>query len=139
MSPVNETVTEFERNARVVLERSISRIDARTRSRLNQARHAALATAAKPQRPLWLRGATLMPATGAAALALLLGVALWHGEPAHRPGAAIEMPLPEGQGASMEDMDLLADSEALDLLEGWDGPFYEWATSETDLNGESDG
>jgi hypothetical protein len=140
MSPVNETVTEFERNARVVLERSISRIDARTRSRLNQARHAALAAAAKPQRPLWLRGATLMPATGAAALALVLGLALWHGEPAHRPGAAIEMPVLEGQALEgQEDMDLLADSDALDLLEGWDGPFYEWATSETDVNGESDG
>jgi len=139
MSPVNETVTEFERNARAVLERSISRIDGRTRSRLNQARQAALAAVAKPQRPLWLRGATLMPATGAAALALLLGVALWHGEPAHRPGAATEMPVLEGQGTSMEDMDLLADSDALDLLEGWDGPFYEWATSETDVNGESDG
>jgi hypothetical protein len=134
MSPVNETVTEFERNARVVLERSLSRIDARTRSRLNQARQAALEAAARHRRPLWLRGTTLMPATGAVAAALLLAVVLWHREPAR-----IEMPMPEAQGSSMEDMDLLADSEALDLLEGWDGPFYEWATSQTDVNGESNG
>jgi len=132
MSPVNETVTEFERNARVVLERSLSRIDARTRSRLNQARQAALETASR-RRPLWLRGTTLMPATGAVA-ALLLAVVLWHREP-----AGVEMPMPEGQGSSMEDIDLLADSEALDLLEGWDGPFYEWAASQTDASGESNG
>jgi hypothetical protein len=133
MNPVSETVTEFERNARVVLERSISRIDARTRSRLNQARQAALsAAAARRRRPLWLRGAALMPATGAAAAALLLALMLWHRQP-----AGIEMPMPEGQRSSMEDMDLLADSEALDLLDGWDGPFYEWAASQTDGNGES--
>ena len=35
-------------------------------------------------------------------------------------------------------MDLLADSEALDLVEGGDGSFYEWAAAQTD-NGESDG
>jgi len=59
---------------------------------------------------------------------------LWHREP-----AGIDTPIPEGQASSMEDMELLADGEALDLLEGWDGPFYEWATSQTDANGESDG
>jgi hypothetical protein len=134
MSPVNETVTEFERNARVVLERSVSRIDARTRSRLNQARQAALAAAGARRRPFWLRGVALMPATGAAAAALLLAVVLWHREPA----AGIEVPMPEGQRSSVEDMDLLADSDALDLVEGWDGPFYEWAAAQTDANGESD-
>jgi hypothetical protein len=39
----------------------------------------------------------------------------------------------------VEDIDLLADGEALDLLEGWDGSFYEWAAAQTDANGESDG
>jgi hypothetical protein len=133
MSPVSETVTEFERNARVVLERSISRIDARTRSRLNQARQAAVAAAASRRRPLWLRGPMLMPATGAA-MALLVALVLWHREPSR-----IEMPIAEVQTSSVEDMDLLADGEALDMLEGWDGPFYEWATSQTDGNGESNG
>jgi hypothetical protein len=109
MSPVNEPVTEFERNARVVLEESLSRIDGRTRSRLNQARHAALAAAGAP-RPAWWRSLTLMPTAGAATAALLVL---------------------ESQHAA-EDMDLLADSEALELLDGWDGPFYEWATAQTD-------
>jgi hypothetical protein len=133
MSPVSETVTQFERNARVVLERSISRIDARTRSRLNQARQAAVAAASARRGPRWLRGPLLLPATGAA-VALLLALVLWHREPSR-----IEMPMAEGQSSSVEDMDLLADSEALDLLEGWDGPFYEWADSQTDGNGESNG
>ena len=130
MSLVKEIETEFERNARVVLAQSISRIDGRTRSRLNQARQAALAAAARPRRALWWSGFGLMPAASAAAAALLVTLVLWHREPA---GIA---PLPEGQ--SVEDMDLLADSEALDLIEGWDGPFYEWAAAQTDGNGESD-
>jgi hypothetical protein len=35
-------------------------------------------------------------------------------------------------------MELLADAEALELLDGWDGPFYEWAAAQTD-NVQSDG
>ena len=129
MSAVNEPVTQFERNARVVLEQSLSRIDGRTRSRLNQARQAAL-EAAGVRRPAWWRSLTLMPTVGAAAAALLVAVVLWHRQPAGEP------PVLEAQHA--EDMDLLADSEALELLDGWDGPFYEWATAQTD-NVQSDG
>ncbi|TLZ27985.1 MAG: hypothetical protein E6K25_11515 [Gammaproteobacteria bacterium] len=129
MSPVNEPLTEFERNARVLLEQSLSRIDGRTRSRLNQARQAAL-EAAGARRTAWWRSLTLMPTVGAAAAALLVAVVLWHRQPAGEP------PVLEAQHA--EDMDLLADSEALELLDGWDGPFYEWATAQTD-NVQSDG
>ncbi len=132
MSPMKETLTEFERNARVVLEASVARVDARTRSRLNQARHAALEAAGTGRRPWW-QAVTLMPAAGAAAAALLVAVVLWHREPSRT-----EPPLFEGgHAAAAEDMDLLADGEALDLIEGWDGPFYEWAASQTDANGES--
>jgi len=130
MSPMNEPLTEFERNARVVLEESVSRIDGRTRSRLNQARHAAL-EAVGARRPAWWRSLTLMPTAGAAAAALLVAVVLWHRQPSGEP------PVLEAQHAA-EDMDLLADSEALELLDGWDGPFYEWATAQTD-NVQSEG
>jgi hypothetical protein len=78
-----------------------------------------------------------MPATGAVTAALLLGVMLWHREPALR-----EPPLPEGRAPAVEDIDLLADTEALDLVEGWDGPgpgFYEWAADQTDTNAQSSG
>ena len=128
-----ETRTEFERNARAVLEESLLRIDARTRSRLNQARQAAVAAAAArhPFWSGWLGSFTLMPAAGALAAALLVTVVLWHG----KPGA--ELPALEGQ--HVEDMDLLADKEGLDLIEGWDGSFYEWAAAQTDAASQSDG
>ena len=63
MSPADEPLTPFERNARAVLTESVLRVDARTRSRLNQARHAALAAAGTPRRS-FLRSFTMMPAAG---------------------------------------------------------------------------
>jgi anti-sigma-K factor RskA len=130
MSPAHEPLTTFERNARTVLEESVRRIDARTRSRLNQARHAAL-EAAQHHRTGW-RSFTLMPAAGVAAVAVLVAVTLWH----RNPGG--ELPLLEGQRSAMEDIDLLSDSEGLDLVQNGDGSFYEWAAAQTD-NGESEG
>ena len=132
MSPADESLTPFERNVRAALDQSVQRIDGRTRSRLNQARHAALAAAAQPRRG-FLRGFTLMPAAGAAAAAVVVAVTLWHHQPA---GDATGV---EGQRVAVEDMDLLADSEALDLVEQGDGSFYEWAVAQTDSNGQSDG
>ncbi len=130
MSPAEEPLTPFERNARAVLAESTQRIDARTRSRLNQARHAALAAAA-PRAGLLSR-LTLMPAAGAAA-AVLVAVMLWHHQPAGELSGA------EGQHLAVEDMDLLADGEGLDLVEQGDGSFYEWAVAQSDGNGQSDG
>jgi hypothetical protein len=129
MSPVDEVLTDFERNARRVLEESVTRIDARTRSRLNQARQVALAAAAPRAR--WWGSFPLMPAAGAAA-AVLVAVLLWHGQPGTEA-----VPL-DARAAPVEDMDLLADSEGLDLM-GEDGSFYEWAAAQTDGNGESEG
>ena len=132
MSPVSPPPTEFERNARAVLEESVSRIDARTRSRLNQARRAAVELAGARYRPRW-RSFTLMPAAGVAAAALL-ALMIWHREPSlHEP------PVLEGHAPAVEDIDLLADAEGLDLVEGWDSPgFYEWAVDQTDANLQSD-
>lgn len=128
MSPVDEMST-FERNASHVLQQSLLRIDARTRSRLNQARQAALEAAARP-RSSWWRTPAWMPATGALAATLLVALFLWH-----RQGSG-EMPFEVPR--SPDDVELLADSDALDLVEGGDGQFYEWAANETD-NGASDG
>jgi len=57
---------DFERRARAVLEEGVLRIDAGIRSRLNQARQAAVAEAAKRRPALW-RSFALMPTAGAAA------------------------------------------------------------------------
>ena len=124
--------TEFERNARAVLEQSMSRINGRTRSRLNQARQAAVEAAGARHRRPWWRSFGLMPATGAVAAALLVAVMLWHREPAVGEAPVLE----GGRVLAVEDLDLLADSEGLDLIEGWDGPFYEWAADQTDSNGQ---
>jgi hypothetical protein len=129
MSPANETLGDFERNARAVLEHSVARIDGRTRSRLNQARHAALA-AASARRPAWWRSFALMPAAGAVAAAVLVSVMLWHREPAKEP--------PTLEAQRVEDLDMLADKDGLDLMEGGDGSFYEWAAAQSD-NGASQG
>ena len=136
MSPVTSPLTDFERNARRVLEESVSRVDARTRSRLNQARQLAVEAAGARHRPWW-RSFSLMPAAGAVTAALLLGVMLWH-----RESTVLESPLLEVRTPAVEDIDLLADAEGLDLVEGWDGPgpgFYEWAADQTDANLQSSG
>ncbi|MGO9851146.1 MAG: hypothetical protein ACLPTM_05970 [Steroidobacteraceae bacterium] len=131
MSRTSESLSQFERNARAVLEESVRRIDARTRSRLNQARHAAL-EAAGTRRRAWWRSLTLMPAAGAVAAALLVAFVLWQRPPQMAPPATAD-----AQHAAVEDVDLLTDSDSIDLMEGWDG-FYEWAAAQSDANGESD-
>jgi anti-sigma-K factor RskA len=136
MSPQTTPLTDFERNARTVLEESVRRIDARTRSRLNQARHAALEAATAPRVARW-RSFTLMPAAGAAA-AVLVAFMLWQ----RHPGAELPMleaPHSVAEHAGVEDLDLLADGEAMELMEGGDGSFYEWAVSQADAGGESNG
>ena len=135
MSPDLTPPTEFERNARAVLEESVRRIDARTRSRLNQARHAALEAAAAPRAPRW-RSFTLMPAAGAAA-AVLATFLLWQREP-HGELPLLVPPPSVVEHAGVEDIDLLADGEAMAMMEGEDGSFYEWAVAQTD-GGESNG
>jgi len=130
MSRVDEELTQFERNARAILEESARRIDARTRSRLNQARQAALA-AAGTRRRSWWASFTLMPA-GAVAAALLVAVVLWHREPAPTTPVALD-----GQHPAVEDMELLTDNDSIELMEEWDGSFYEWAAAQSDGGAES--
>ncbi|HWZ62227.1 MAG TPA: hypothetical protein VNX02_04345 [Steroidobacteraceae bacterium] len=132
MSRTDESLSQFERSARLVLEESVRRVDARTRSRLNQARHAALEAAGTRRRFAW-RGLTLMPAAGVAA-AVLVAFVLWQ-----RP-VQVSMPVtPDAQHAAVaEDVDLLTDNDSIDLMEGWDGSFYEWAAAQSEGNGESD-
>jgi hypothetical protein len=122
MSADSESTTELERRMRVVLEESVARTDARVRSRLNRARHAALEEALAPRKSAW-RWQTWMPASGAVAAALVLAIVLW--------GRGPERALPpEGGQAAFEDLELLADDEALNLMVEGDRSFYEWAASQ---------
>jgi ferric-dicitrate binding protein FerR (iron transport regulator) len=120
-----ETNGEFERHARTFLEESVSRIDSRVRSRLNQARHAALEEASR--RPSLWRRFSLMPAASAVAAAALVAFVLW--PHAHQGDSIVGE-----NGHVAEDLELLADSDALDLVsdESDGGAFYEWAVDQSD-------
>ncbi len=115
MNDQPEQGAPFERRTREVLEESVTRLDGRTRSRLTQARHAALAQGAKP-RQAWWRVALPAGATAAAVLAVVM---------LNRP------PLPADTGSAVEDIELLADADAPDFEDdSEDLEFYEWAAGE---------
>ncbi|HKT74675.1 MAG TPA: hypothetical protein VJQ47_17455 [Steroidobacteraceae bacterium] len=132
MSANSDSPSAFEQQARRVLEESVTRVDGRVRSRLNQARHAAVAHA--EHRPwAWTR-LIAMPAAGAVATAVVIALVWWP----HAPQG--ELPVMEGGHSTVEDMDLLADGEAMDLVEGSEGAsFYEWAAGQqADAAGQPD-
>jgi hypothetical protein len=126
-----EQLTDFERLSRQALEESVLRVDGRVRSRLNQARQAAVEAAAARRRPLFSRFFTLVPTAGAAAAAVLVAMVLWHRGPQLELQPLVESAHP------VEDLDLLADGEALDLVQDGDGSgsFYEWAADQTEAGG----
>ena len=130
MTADEEDLGDFEKRTRALLEESVTRIDARIRSRLNQARHAASAALEQPaRRPFW-RSFAFAPATAVVA-AVLLAVVLW----VPRPGQML--PLAETGSGAVEDLDLVADSDTLDLIEQEDGGFYEWAVAQADAGQEA--
>jgi negative regulator of sigma E activity len=112
---------EFEKRTQEVLEESAGRLDGRTRSRLTQARHAALAQLAQPARHWWR---AYVP-VGAAAAVAVLAVVIWSGQP---PGTAQTLVV-----SPVDDLELLADAEAQDFVDdGEDLEFYEWAAGEAE-------
>jgi len=138
MSELNGS-PDFERQLQTLLKESVRRVDGRARSRLNQARQAAIAEAARrshwrvPLRAVeWLRPRALwMPATGAVAAAVLVAFVLWPHVPQGYPAAV------EANHTTVEDLDLLADRDGMDLMQGGgDGQFYEWAMAQADQGGQ---
>jgi anti-sigma-K factor RskA len=113
---------EFEKHTRDVLAESTARLDGRIRSRLSQARHAALEQATQPARHWWR---AYVPA-GAAAAVAVLAVVIWSARTENLPLVV--------QGASpTDDIDLLVDAEAPDFVaDGEDLEFYEWAAGEVE-------
>ena len=79
-----------------------------------------------------------MPTAGAVAATLLVVMVAWHREPQGEMPLVVEPPLELVHPAA--DLDLLADGEGLDMVEGWDNGFYEWAVEQSDAggNGETD-
>jgi hypothetical protein len=122
-------MSEFERRTKEVLDASTGRLDGRVQSRLNQARHRALAELAVRERSPWARWfdlRSLVP-VGAVAATAVLAVLLWSGRPA----------TPEVSPA-LEDVEILADADALSLAQEGDPEFYEWALDEVAAAGGTD-
>ncbi len=120
-------------SVRELLERSVSRTDARTRSRLTQARHVALDAAGASRRLSWLITWRAVPITGAVAAAVLAALLLFGYPPVHAPvapGALTPGAVTPGAQPSPEVLDLLADDEGLSLMEDYDHSFYEWAAAQ---------
>jgi hypothetical protein len=119
--------------ARALLQESAEGLDGRTRSRLTQARHAALAAAARPSGPLaWLAARLGRPSAGrwqrwapAGALAAsVLAVALLVARVPGTPGVV-------ARATAGDELELLADTDALALAQEpeVDYDFYEWAVA----------
>jgi hypothetical protein len=127
-------MSEFEHRTRATLDESVARLDGRVRSGLTQARHAALEELAAQRSGragwrAWLQLRTLAPA-GAVAAAALVAVVLWSGRGPVGGGALV------ADGASpIEDLELLADNDALAVSADGDYEFYEWAAAQDDAGG----
>ncbi|HEY6514874.1 MAG TPA: hypothetical protein VIY50_01930 [Steroidobacteraceae bacterium] len=132
MSRDLDGTTDFERQMQALLEESVQRVGGHARSRLTQARHAAVAEAVRSSRwqlPLrtleWIRLRLWMPAAGAMAAAVLVAFVLWPHAPQIYTGVG-------ANPASVEDLDLFADHDGMDLMQSGDGQFYEWAMAQDD-------
>ena len=113
----------FEMRSRALFQDSVDGLDMRIRSRLTQARSAALA--AQRGRPWFLDWKIWTPAAGVTAAAIL-GVSLWIGSPiGHQP-----VTMADAQ-SNFEDLDLVASTDegsgdAMDMLQD-DIEFYDFA------------
>lgn len=109
----------FEKRARELLAASTDTLDAGTRSRLARARAAALAAHESPRG--WLTLRQFAPA-GAVAAAVVLAVFYMGRLPQTSP-------VNGGSGLALDDLELLADADALDMSEEPDLEFIEWAAA----------
>jgi hypothetical protein len=107
---------EFEKRAGELLGESTQRLDGRIRSRLTQARFAAVEEARRSHHSFAWR--TWVPA-GALAAAAVLAVVLWNGQSASPPALG---------GQSLDDLEIVAGGESFELLENLD--FYEWVATQ---------
>ena len=113
----------FETRSRALFQDSVDGLDMRMRSRLTQARNAALEAASARRRP-WLFGWKMWaPAAGVTAAAIL-GVGLWIGSPIGHQAATLAE-------SNLEDLDLVAatdegSADAVEMLQD-DIDFYEFA------------
>lgn len=122
--PAMQSQESFEERSRALFHDSAEGLDFALRSRLTQARNAAI-EAASTSRPAWFsRIGVLMPAGVTAAA--VLGAFLWLGSPLGQHAVTVA----DGQ-SNFEDLEMVAASEegsgdAMDMLQD-DIEFYDWA------------
>jgi hypothetical protein len=115
----------FEERSRALFHDSVDGLDYALRSRLTQARNAAIEAAASSRRPWFTRIGVWSPAAGVTAAAVL-GAFLWLGSPLSQHAVT----LADGQ-SNFEDLEIVASSDegsgdAMDMLQD-DIEFYDWA------------
>jgi hypothetical protein len=115
---MNDNTTEFEKRTRQALVTSADNLDGATRSRLTQARHAALS---RTEPRSWLAWPQLAPA-GAMAMAVL---ALF----LYVRQTNLQRDVNQDAGSTLSDIDLLADVDAYELSQEGDLEFVEWAAT----------
>ena len=117
----------LEKHSRALFDESVAGLSMRTRSRLTQARHAALSAADASVRRPWLMRTPLWASAAGVTAAAVLGIALWFGGPSLHHGQ-----ISAGDTQSkFEDLDIIAASDessgdAMDMLQD-DIDFYAWA------------
>jgi hypothetical protein len=128
----NHGLEALERRSRELLAESAEAVDGRVRSRLNQARHAALAelVSGAGARPFRVPGRWLP--VGALAAAAVLAIAVWIARPV--PGPAPQL----ADALVAEDAEMLASSDGPDFYAD-DADFYEWAGSDAALAAGGEG
>jgi hypothetical protein len=114
----------FEQRAQVLFHDSVDGLDFALRSRLTQARKAAI-DAVSASRPAWFSRIGVLAPAGVAAAAIL-GAFLWFGSPLGQRAVTVA----DGQ-STFEDLELVASmdegsADAMDMLQD-DIEFYDWA------------
>ena len=123
---MNEQSDEsFEERSRALFQDRVDGLDFAMRSRLTQARKAAIEAAATSRRPWFSRLGVWSPAAGVTAAAVL-GAFLWLGSPMGQHAVTVA----DGQ-PNLEDLEIVASSDeaggdAMDMLQD-DIEFYDWA------------
>jgi hypothetical protein len=114
--------TDFENRTKAVFDDSVGELNANVRSRLTQARHAAIAeleqTSRSPLRRAWMPAAGLVAAALIAALIFVPGL--------NRTLRSPDAPLAD------DDMPILLDSDDVELVEEME--FYAWLDNEALLD-----
>jgi hypothetical protein len=115
----------FEERSRALFHHSVDGLDYALRSRLTQARNAAIEAGSASRRPWFSRFGAWKPAAGVTAAAVL-GAFLWLGSPLGQHAVTVV----DGQ-SNLEDLELVASSDegsgdAMDMLQD-DIEFYDWA------------